>query len=182
MSLQDADLGRSPTYRARHAIGPWIDRTIRAFGRANYLVRSAEYVGTVHAPVADLEARLRAGGFSWDPFSLYHRTPAGTRPNGSWALRSSPLADRQLHAVLFEQSDERVDVYAHDEHNWLRHPVAHAEQRDVRRRAGADRMRQWLEARGIGYERESVVRRKAAHLAERVRERFTGRRATHGTP
>lgn len=181
MPLRDADLRRGLTYRARHAIGPWIDRAIRALGRTDYLVRPAEYVGTVHAPVADLEARLRDGGFSWDPFSLYHRTPAGTRPDGSWALRRSPLADRQIHVILFEQSSERVDVYAHDEYNWRRHPVGHVEQRDMRRRAGAEQMQQWLKARGIGYERESIVRRKAAHLAERVRERFTDRRVTRGT-
>lgn len=160
--------------RLRHRLGPVLDRLARRVGQPEYYVYPVGYVGTVHLPRDDLEAKLQDGGFTWDPFSLYHYTPTGSSTDGSWVYRSSPFADRQLHVVLFSQSDH-THIYAHDEFNWLRHPLKHAKQVDIRREQGVDEMRRWLSARGIEFGRESVVRRRAEHLASRVRERVRGR-------
>jgi hypothetical protein len=156
--------------RVRQRLGPWIDRLARRVGQPEYHVRDEGYAGTVSVPVADLESRLADAGFSWDPVSLYHRTQAGTGTDGSWVYRSSPLADRQLHVVLFAQSADRLDVYAHEEYSWLRHPVKHARQEDIRRERGAAELRRWLDEQPFEYEHESRARRRAAHIAERVRQ------------
>lgn len=177
-SALDSRSGTS--YRIRQVLGPWINRFSRVLGPKSYHIRRTEYVGTVDRPIDDLEAELRANGFTWAPFSLYHRTPMETSTDGSWSYRSSALADRQLHVVLFTQTPERVDIYAHLEYNWLRHPIRHARQIDIRREEGARRMRRWLDAQGMEYDHEWVIRRKTAHLFERFRERLFGRDSLPG--
>lgn len=174
--MTDAELGLRAglPYRVRHAVGPWIDRLAELLGRPDYHVRPAEYAGTADCSMRDLEAKLQADGFSWAPFSLFHRTPADTRPVGSWTYRPSVLADRQLHVVLFAQSPETIDVYAHTEYNWLRHPLDHARQVGIDRRKGATLMRQWLHEREVAYDYESRTVRRLTHLLERVRERVSG--------
>lgn len=160
--------------RVRHRIGPLIDRLARRIGQPEYHVHPEGYVGTARLPIADLEAKLRNGGFAWDPISLYHYTPAGSSTDGSWVYRSSLFADRQLHVVLFSQALDRTDIYAHAEFNWLRHPLKHAEQVNIRREEGVAKMRRWLDAQGLEYERESVVRRRVEHVVERIREDLRG--------
>lgn len=162
-------------YRLRHTIGPWIDRLADRLGQPSYHVRPTEYAGTAHCSLSDLEATLRVDGFSWAPFSLYHRTPTGTSPNRSWTYRSSVLADRQLHVILFAQSSETVDIYAHTEYNWLRHPVKHAKQIGIDRIEGARLIRQWLTEHGVDSDHESRVARRITHLLERIREQFATR-------
>lgn len=161
--------------RIRQAVGPWINRLARALGQSSDHIRPTEYVGTVHISLDDLESHLRASGFTWAPFSLYHRTPMGTNTDGSWTYRPSLLADRQLHVVLFTQSAKRIDIYAHDEYNWVRHPIKHAKRSDIRRKEGAAQLRRWLDAQGLHYDHESVLHRKAVHLFELVRERLSSR-------
>ena len=102
-----------------------------------------------------------------------HRTPVGTSTDGSWVYRPSLLSDRQLHVVLFAQSADRVDVYAHNEYNWLRHPIKHAKQKDIRREEGAEQIRRWLDAQAIDYDHASTVYRRARHLVERFQERLS---------
>ena len=155
--------------RLRHRLGPWLDRVARSLGQPTTRVYPSGYVGTVQLPIDELEAELRDGGFSWDPLSMYHYTPEGSSTDGSWAYRSSWLADRQLHVVLFAHSRDRTDVYAHDEYNCLRHPVKHAEEVDVRRKDGVAEVRRWLAGRGLEYERDSWIRRKFSHAMERIR-------------
>ncbi|WP_225334346.1 hypothetical protein [Halomicrobium urmianum] len=167
------DVQRRITHRVRSAVGPWIDRAARAVGQPVTHIRASEYAGTVRCRIDDLEAELSAAGFDWDPLSLYHYTPMGTSTDGSWVYRESPLADRQLHVVLFAQSVDRVDLYAHYEYNWLRHPVAHALQRDIRHEEGRRRMRGHLDRMDRDTYHESILHRKAAHLAELVDERFS---------
>ena len=162
-------------YRLRHTIGPWINGLAERLGQPTYHVQPTEYAGTAHCSMNDLEALLQDDGFSWAPFSLYHRTPVGTSPDRSWTYRSSVLADRQLHVLLFAQTSETVDVYAHTEYNWLRHPVKHAQQIGIDRAEGARLMRQWLAKRGVDSDNESRVIRRLTHLLERVREQFTTR-------
>lgn len=172
MTASAMDFQLRVPYRIRHTIGPWIDRLADRLGQPDYHVRPTEYAGTARCSMNDLEKMLREDGFSWAPFSLYHRTPAGTRPNGSWTYRQSVLADRQLHVILFAQSRETIDVYAHTEYNSLRRPIKHARQVGIDRAEGATLMRQWLAKREVDYNHESGTTRRITHLLERVRERF----------
>ena len=154
----------------RHRVGPWVDRVGEAVGQPTTRVYPEGYVGTVRVPISDLEAKLHEGGFRWDPVSMYHYTPSGSTTDGSWAYRSSPFGHRQLHVVLFAQHSDLIDVYAHDEFNWRRHPIKHARHVDIRREEGVAETRRWLEKRGIAYEREPRVVRAFKHAAERFAE------------
>ena len=112
-------------YRLRQFVGPWITRLARVIGAPDYRLRETEYVGTVDRSMDEVIEVLRSMGFTWGPVSWYHQPPVGTSPDGSWTYRRSILADRQLHVVLVARGPGRVDVYAHEEENWLRHPVLH---------------------------------------------------------
>ncbi|MFB6166004.1 MAG: hypothetical protein ABEJ31_12660 [Haloarculaceae archaeon] len=163
-----SEFQRRLTYRFRETVGPWIDGFARTLGQPMTRIRASEYAETAHCRIDDLEACLHDAGFRWDPLSLYHYTPLGTRGNGSWVYREWPLADRQLHAVLFSQSADRVDVYAHDEYNWLRHPIKHAREVDIRHREGAEEMRAHLDDADVDTYHEPYVVRKLFHLYEKV--------------
>lgn len=167
--------------KLRQRIGPWLDRFARVLGQPTTRVHPPGYVGTVDISIEDLEAELSDGGFTWDPLSTYHYTPEGSSTDGSWAYRSSWFADRQLHVVLFRQHSDRTDVYAHDEFNWLRHPVKHAREVDIRRDAGVTEMRRWLADRGVEYRRDPLAWRKIRHAAGSLRERVR-RRLPFGRP
>lgn len=175
MVASSMDFQLQVPYRIRHTIGPWINGLADWLGQPNYHVQPTEYAGTAQCSLGDLETMLRADGFSWAPFSLYHRTPIGTRPHTSWTYRSSVLADRQLHVILFAQSSEIIDIYAHTEYNWVRHPFKHTRQIGIDRAKGAGLMRQWLDYRGIACDHESRITRRVTHLLERVRERLSDR-------
>ncbi len=159
---------RSALRRFRHRVGPWIDRLGNSLGGPTTLVYPEGYVGTVDVPIDDFEAALNDGGFTWDPVSMYHRTPNGSTTDGSWAYRSSPLGRRQLHVVLFAQRPDQIDVYAHDEFNWRRHPLRHARQVDIRREEGVAEMRRWLDDHGIAYRQAPFAVRKVKHRLERL--------------
>lgn len=167
-----SDFQRRLTHRIRRAVGPWIDRIAREFGQPVTHIRREEYAGTVRCRIDELESRLADAGFHWDPVSLYHYTPLETKADGSWVHRDSLFADRQLHVVLFAQREDRVDLYAHYEYSWIRHPIKHALQEDIRHAEGGERMRAHLEALDLEVYHESVVRRKLFHLSEFVDERL----------
>lgn len=167
-------MSRSPVRESalrelRQQLGPRLDRLVEAFAQPTTQVYPSGYVGTVRRPIAELERALRRGGFHWDPISMYHYTPTGRPSDGSWVYRPSPLADRQLHVVLFAEGDDRTEVYAHDEYSWLRHPVKHAKHVDIRRSEGVDEALRWLDDRGVEYDRDGRVRRTLRHVVDQVR-------------
>lgn len=84
-------------------------------------VTEAEYAGTVRRSLDETEALLWARGFRRNPLSRL-KTRDGDPEVGSWVFRAVPLAERQLHLILFpvESADGgpgagAVDVYAHAE-------------------------------------------------------------------
>lgn len=172
--MRDAVVNFQPEflYRVREHVGPWLTGLARTLGQPQYQIRRTEYVGTVRLPMDELVAELRAGGFAWGPISWYHQPPVETDPNGSWTYRRSWLADRQLHVILSAEAREHVAVYAHEEYNWLRHPVKHGKQVGIDRERGAAEMRRWLEAQGVDVIDESRTRRNAVHLLHRLREQL----------
>ncbi|MFC7138256.1 hypothetical protein ACFQMA_23665 [Halosimplex aquaticum] len=159
-------------YRVRRAIGPWLDRAVRSVVPETYRVYPSAYAGTIERPIEDVESRLSEYGFRWNPVSMYHYTPLGNQTNGSWVYRDSPFADRQLHAVLVRQARGRIDVYAHEEYNWRRHPLKHLRDAGIDRDRGSEQMRRVLTDLDAEYVEESYVRRKVAHLRRRVRRRL----------
>jgi hypothetical protein len=161
--------------RFRQRLGPVLNRLTGVVGQPTTQVYPSGYVATVHRPHDAVAAELEASGFTWDPLSMFHYTPTGSSTDGSWAYRSGPFAERQLHVVLFATRPDRTDVYAHDEFNWLRHPLKHADEVDIRRKSGATTMRRWLADSDLPAEQHSLARRKLGHAVERLRERLRGR-------
>lgn len=173
--MADASVRDTTLRRLRQYLAPRLNRLAKAVGQPTTHVYPSGYVGTVDRPIAGLEGALSDGGFEWDPMSAYHYTPDGTGADGSWAYRSGWFADRQLHVVLFASEGGRTDVYAHDEFSWLRHPVKHAKEVDVRREEGVAEARRWLDAHDVEYELDGRVRRRLRHAVKQVRERIDGR-------
>lgn len=150
-------------YRVRHRVGPWITRLARTLGQPEYRLRETEYVGTVQQPLDEFTEALREHGFEWDPLAWYHMPPVGTEPDGSWTYRQSLLADRQLHVILIAHSATYIDVFAHEEYNWLRHPIKHLRQVGIERKAGSRQMRRWLDRHGVDVDTRSRRRRWGAN-------------------
>lgn len=159
----------TPFYRIRQRAGPAIDRLAHSLGQREYVVCDDGYVGTVPNAVPAFETTLRRLGFSWDPLSLYHHTPTGRTSDGSWTYRKSVLADRQLHVVLFERESDRLDMYAHEEPSWVRHPLGHARMNDIDRERGVDRLTSMLDSAAIEYEQKSDWRKRLGRFVDRFR-------------
>ena len=115
-------------YRVRQRLGPLITRLARTLGQPEYRLRDTEYVGTVRQPLDEFTETLQKHGFEWDPLAWYHQPPVGSEPNGSWTYRRTLLADSQIHVIFIAHSPEYIDVFAHEEYNWLRHPIKHLRQ------------------------------------------------------
>lgn len=84
-------------------------------------ITEGEYAGTLHRSLAETERLLWRYGFRRNPMSRL-KTRDGTPEVGSWVYRTSPLADRQLHVMLFPGSRGGVDIYAHTEPSSV-HPL-----------------------------------------------------------
>jgi len=149
-------------YRVRRRFGPVITRLGRTLGQPEYRLHDTEYVGTVHRPLGEFTETLQEHGFEWDPLAWYHQPPVGSEPNGSWTYRPTLLADRQIHVILIAHSPTYIDVFAHEEYNWLRHPIKHLWQVGIDRKAGSSKMRRWIESHGMEIDTKSRRRRRVA--------------------
>lgn len=158
------------SYRVRGVLGPLLTRLAETVGQPEYHLRNSEYVGTVQQPLDELTETLDSYGFEWDPLAWYHQPPVGSDPNGSWVYRPSKLADRQLHVILVAHSPAYIDVFAHEEYNWLRHPVKHFRQVGIEREAGRDDLRQWVERQGIEVDVNSRSRRRLTDVGTDLRK------------
>ncbi|MDS0258983.1 hypothetical protein NDI56_06205 [Haloarcula sp. S1CR25-12] len=170
-----ADFRPDLPYRIRHLIGPWLTGVARLVGQPEFKLHRSGYAGTVELPRDELERELTRGGFAWGPVSWYHQPAVGSDPDGSWTFRRAPLSDRQLHVILIARAPDRIDVYAHWEYSWLRHPIKHARQLGIDREAGSATMRKWLDRRDVDYESNSRTRRKVGRAVRRVAAPLLGR-------
>ena len=157
-------------YRVRQRLGPWITRLGQTLGQPEYRLRETEYVGTVQQPLDEFTETLQEHGFEWDPLAWYHQPPVGSEPNGSWSYRRTVLADRQLHVILIAHSPKYIDVFAHEEYNWLRHPIKHLWQVGIDRKAGSSEMRRWLERHGMEVDTKSRLQRWIARAVINLRK------------
>ncbi len=140
-----------------------------------------EYVGTVHCTEDEIEAMLSEIDFSRNPIASLKVRFDGNTSEGSWVWRDHPFADDQLHVVLHadEDRDDRVDVYAHWERSWIRHPYAHYVARGYDADRGVELTRRLLEqwdghslsgGRSLAVERDSMfVRWVSEHLSLSIR-------------
>jgi hypothetical protein len=104
-----------------------------------------EYAMTVHCSEAEIERVLDEElGFSRNPVSALKVRLDGNTSEGSWVWRASPLADMQLHVVLHAVDGGTVDVYAHWEYSWIRHPLKHYAAREYDAEKGVRLARAWL--------------------------------------
>jgi hypothetical protein len=133
----------------RRSLWPVVDSALgRVGGYAVSTVTQNEYVGTADAEIRGIEETLRCLGFSFEVISaLKHRSCPNRKDveSGSWVLRDSPLSSHQLHVHLFSERDEvAVDVYAHHEKSWVRHPVKHYRVEYCDRERGVEMAREIL--------------------------------------
>lgn len=108
-------------------------------------VTVGEYAGRIDSPVRDTEQLLWRCGFQRNPFARL-KTREGQPEAGSWVYRERPLADRQLHLMLFPGSDGGTDVYAHEEPSSVNPALAisHVDGDSQSLAAGVERARQLL--------------------------------------
>lgn len=114
-----------------------------------------EYVMTAHCSEESIEAVLDDIGFSRNPIASLKVRTDGNTSEGSWVWRPSPLSSWQLHVVLHtleEADDDRVDIYAHWECSWIRHPYKHYVARGYDAEKGVELAKRWLE----GYDGDEI--------------------------
>ncbi|MFC6767339.1 hypothetical protein [Natrinema soli] len=104
-----------------------------------------EYVLTAHCSEEAIEDVLEQVGFSRNPIAALKVRTDGNTSEGSWVWRPSLVADEQLHIVLHDLENESgVDVYAHWECSWIRHPYRHYLARGYDAEKGVALARHWL--------------------------------------
>lgn len=113
--------GPDATYwnRIRRQYLPDLDRLARrlGLGYAAYELTPEEFAGRMDDSIEEVEALLAANGFERMPLSAWKTLPDGRGEVGSWARRDDPLAERQLHVMLFRGPDGTTELYAHEEFN-----------------------------------------------------------------
>jgi len=131
----------------RRLLLPLLNRLARrhGLGYAGYDLPEEEFVGRVDATVDEVEIGLDDVGFERMPLAALKETADGRVERGSWAFREGPLADRQLHVMLFV-GDGGTDIYAHDEYNAFhpRYALRHYRGVGLDAEVGEQRLREML--------------------------------------
>ena len=148
--LQPTHRGPTATYwnRGRAALLPGLDRLASRLGvgYAAYELDARECAGRIDAPVETVDELLSSHGFERMPLSAWKTLPDGRSEAASWAKRTGPFADRQLHVMLFQTDDGATELYAHDEFNAFhpRHATKHYHGVDYDPEAGCRQLRTLL--------------------------------------
>ncbi|QLG48977.1 hypothetical protein [Natrinema halophilum] len=104
-----------------------------------------EYALTAHCSEEIIEDILEEMGFARNPIAALKVRMDGNTSEGSWVWRPSRFADEQLHIVLHDlENQSGVDVYAHWECSWVRHPYRHYVARGYDAEKGVALARRWL--------------------------------------
>jgi hypothetical protein len=134
--------------RARELVWPNFHRVFTSVSDAYAMTQTTEdeYVATVYETLGEFERKLPEMGFQRTPISSLKIRFDGNISDGSWVYRDSLFADEQLHVVLHEIRDrDAVDVYAHVEDSWIRHPVGHVTKRNYSAHRGVRSVRSLFE-------------------------------------
>lgn len=94
-----------------------------------------DYVGTYDASIFEIEDFLIENDFVPNPVSYVSYKENVSHEKATWAWRTSPFAERQYHVVLFKRQ-QGIDIYCHEEYNWIRHPIKHLRQENIDSPAG----------------------------------------------
>jgi hypothetical protein len=165
-------VGSEALNKTREVTWPLFDRLFDTVSDAYALTQSTEdeYVGTVLERQETLERRLPKMGFQRTPVSSLKIRFDGNVSDGSWVYRDSLFAGKQLHVVLHELTDsDGVDVYAHVEDNWIRHPLGHLRRSQYDAQAGVQSVRRLFDSQESAdeqfrYETEPRYRRDSQWL------------------
>ncbi len=138
--------------RVRRRVLPTVHRIKEPFGGfAQCTMDPSEYVGTVGRELSEFRTDLQAMEFSPEPIASLKVHGDGRLSAGSWVRRQSPLAKWQLHVTLFQDGRDAIDVFAHREHSWLRHPYKHYTSEGWDTTSGVERMRSLLSDHGVAF-------------------------------
>ncbi|MFP8955655.1 hypothetical protein ACLI4Y_02925 [Natrialbaceae archaeon A-CW3] len=138
--------------RVRRRVLPTLHRIKEPLGGfATCTQHPSEYVGTVEQSLSDFRPDLEAMAFSPEPIASLKVHEDGRFSAGSWVRRKSPMADWQLHVTVYQHSREAVEVFAHREYSWLRHPYKHYVGEGWDTTGGVKRMRSLLSNHGVTY-------------------------------
>ncbi|GAB3021475.1 hypothetical protein GCM10025298_06310 [Natronobiforma cellulositropha] len=131
---------------------PTVHRIKKPFGGfAQCTMHPTEYVGTVQRELTEFKPDLEAMEFAPEPIASLKVHQDGHLSVGSWARRTSLLDDWQLHVTLFQESRESLEVFAHREYSWLRHPYKHYTAQGWDTTGGVERMRSLLADHGVAF-------------------------------
>lgn len=138
--------------RARRRVLPTVHRIKEPLGGfAQCTQHPAEYVGTVEGSIREFRSDLESMSFTPEPIASLKVHRDGRLSAGSWVRRRSPLADWQLHATLYRDGRDAVEVFAHREYSWLRHPYRHYRGEGWDTDGGVERMRSLLETYDVAF-------------------------------
>ncbi|MDJ1431188.1 hypothetical protein [Halostagnicola sp. A-GB9-2] len=140
------------TTRVRRRVLPTLHRVKKPLGGfAQCTQHPAEYVGTVQRGLGEFRTDLEAMEFAPEPIASLKIHNDGRQSAGSWVKRESPLSTWQLHIALFQASGESLEVFAHREYSWLRHPYKHYTGEGWDKVSGVERMRSLLQNHGVSF-------------------------------
>lgn len=138
--------------RTRRRVLPTVHRIKEPFGGfAQCTMHPSEYVGTVERELRSFRPDLEAMSFAPEPIASLKVHEDGRKSAGSWVRRNSPLDDWQLHVTLFQDGRDAVEVFAHREYSWLRHPYKHYTSEGWDTTGGVKRMRSLLSDHGVSF-------------------------------
>ncbi|PCR91379.1 hypothetical protein [Natrinema ejinorense] len=140
------------TTRVRRRVLPALHRIKEPLG--GYAIcrqHPNEYVGTLKRGLDAVRSTLESMAFEREPIAALKVHDDGRLSAGSWVRRESSLATWQLHVTLFRTDSGAVEVFAHREYSWLRHPYKHYTQDGWDIHGGVERMRSLLSDRGVSF-------------------------------
>ncbi|MDG5817752.1 hypothetical protein [Natronococcus sp. A-GB7] len=140
------------TTRVRRRVLPTLHRVKEPLGGfATCVQHPDEYVGTVDRSLSSFRSDLETMSFAPEPVASLKVHRDGRLSAGSWVRRPSPLSSRQLHVALFRNGVEEIEVFAHREYSWLRHPYRHYTAEGWDTDGGVRRMRALLSDHGVTF-------------------------------
>ncbi len=140
------------TTRVRRRVLPTVHRIKEPFGGfAQCLQHPDEYVGTIQYGLGEFRSDLETMSFAPEPIASLKIHRDGRQSAGSWVRRPSPFSTWQLHVALFVTDTDAVDVFAHREYSWLRHPYKHYTSEGWDTHGGVKRMRALLSEHDVTF-------------------------------